>query len=408
MSSLWDIINVPFGFVIRFCNKIVGNQYIWALLIFAVILEIILLPFGIKQQKNSIKQAKLRPKEMAIRKKYAGRDDQPTKQKMTMEIQELYQKEGYNPMGGCLPLLIQFPILIALYNIVMSPLQYICRFSISTIQNLVPVVNSYGYNFDSTAVATRNIDLMGAVKNILAENPNAFSGVEGFDAAVDMPNLTFLGLDLGIIPKEQFGWLWLIPALTFVVYFFSMKLTRKLSYQPTTADDPAMGCSNKMMDIVMPLFSVFIAFIVPAVIGIYWIFKSILGVVKQWILKKTMPIPVFTEEDYKAAEKEMNIRVDNKAPKNKSGKVVRSLHHIDDEDFEDTAEKARAHKEALEAQEAAEAEKKPAKSGLLSGAALKEDEKPERKEKSEKKAKKASKKDDDNQNTTDTTEEETK
>ena len=161
MNSLWDIINVPFGFVIRFCNKIVGNQYIWALLIFAVILEIILLPFGIKQQKNSIKQAKLRPKEMAIRKKYAGRDDQPTKQKMTMEIQELYQKEGYNPMGGCLPLLIQFPILIALYNIVMSPLQYICRFSTSTIQNLVPVVNSYGYNFDPAAVATRNIDQIG-------------------------------------------------------------------------------------------------------------------------------------------------------------------------------------------------------------------------------------------------------
>lgn len=387
MSSLWDIINVPFGFVIRFCNKIVGNQYIWALLIFAVILEIILLPFGIKQQKNSIKQAKLRPKEMAIRKKYAGRDDQPTKQKMTMEIQELYQKEGYNPMSGCLPLLIQFPILIALYNIVMSPLQYICRFSTSTIQNLVPVVNSYGYNFDPTAVATRNIDLMGAVKNILAKNPTAFSGVEGFDATVDMPNLTFLGLDLGAIPKEQFGWLWLIPVLTFVVYFFSMKLTRKLSYQPTTADDPAMGCSNKMMDIVMPLFSVFIAFIVPAVIGIYWIFKSILGVVKQWILKKTMPIPVFTEEDYKAAEKEMNVRADNKAPKNKSGKVVRSLHHIDDEDFEDTAEKAKAHKAALEAQEAAEKEsKKPQKNGLVEGAVLKEDDKPDH-QKHEKKRK---------------------
>ena len=405
MSSLWDIINVPFGFVIRFCNKIVGNQYIWALLIFAVILEIILLPFGIKQQKNSIKQAKLRPKEMAIRKKYAGRDDQPTKQKMTMEIQELYQKEGYNPMSGCLPLLIQFPILIALYNIVMSPLQYICRFSTSTIQNLVPVVNSYGYNFDSNAVATRNIDLMGAVKNILAKNPNAFNNVEGFDAAVDMPNLTFLGLDLGAIPKEQFGWLWLIPVLTFVVYFFSMKLTRKLTYQPTTANDPAMGCSNKMMDIVMPLFSVFIAFIVPAVIGIYWIFKSILGVIKQWILKKAMPVPVFTEEDYKAAEREMNVRADNKAPKNKSGKAVRSLHHIDDEDFEDTAEKAKAHKAALEAQDAADKEsKKTAKNSLVEGAKLKEDDKPERKEKT----KKTEKKSDDDQNTTETTEEETK
>ena len=405
MGKLWDIINVPFGFVIRFCNKIVGNQYILALLIFAVILEIVLLPFAIKQQKNSIKQAKLRPKEMAIRKKYAGREDQPTKQKMTMEIQELYQKEGYNPMAGCLPLLIQFPILIALYNIVMSPLHYICQLSTSTIQNLVPIVNAHGYNFDSAAVTTRNIDLMGAVKGILEKNPAAFSGVEGFNlSASDLPNLNFLGLDLGIIPKEQFGWLWIIPVLTFIVYFFSMKLTRKLTYQPTTANDPAMGCSNKMMDVVMPLFSVFIAFIVPAVVGIYWIFKSILGVIKQWILKHAMPIPVFTEEDYKAAEKEMNVRVDNKAPKNKSGKVVRSLHHIDDEDFEDTAEKAKAHKAALEAQEAAEKEaKKPQKNGLVEGATLKEDDKPERKEKAKKPEEKTE--ENDNQNTT---EEETK
>ncbi len=389
MSSLWDIINVPFGFVIRFCNKIVGGHYILALLIFAVILELVLLPFGIKQQKNSIKQAKLRPKEMAIRKKYAGRDDQPTKQKMSMEIQELYQKEGYNPMGGCLPLLIQFPILIALYNIVMSPLHYICQLSTETIQNLVGVVNSYGYSFDVAAVGTRNIDLMGAVKNVLAENPAAFAGVEGFHlTAADLPNLTVFGaIDLGAIPSfKSFDLLLLIPVLTFVVYFFSMKLTRKLSYQPTNANDPAMGCSNKMMDIVMPLFSVYITFIVPAAIGVYWIFKSILGVIKQWILKKTMPIPVFTEEDYKAAEKEMNVRVDNKAPKNKSGKVVRSLHHIDDEDFEDTAEKAKAHKAALEAQEAEKAkdEKPQKKSSLIEGAVIKEDDKPERKAKKEK------------------------
>ena len=408
MTSLWDIINVPFGFVIRFCNKIVGNQYILALLIFAIILEIILLPFGIKQQKNSIKQARLRPKEMAIRKKYAGRDDQPTKQKMTMEIQELYQKEGYNPMGGCLPLLIQFPILIALYNIVMSPLHYICQLSTDTIKNLVGVVNSYGYSFDPTAVASRNIDLMGAVKNVLGQNPAAFSGVEGAEhlTADMLPNLTVFGaLDLGQIPSfTNFNLLLLIPVLTFVVYFFSMKLTRKLTYQPTTANDPAMGCSNKMMDIVMPLFSVYITFIVPAAIGVYWIFKSILGVIKQWILKKAMPVPTFTEEDYKAAEREMNVRENTKAPKNKSGKVVRSLHHIDDEDFEDTAEKAKAHKAALEAQEAKE-ESKPQKKGLLEGAALKEDDKPVRKSK---KAEKTEEADPTDHQNTDTTEEETK
>lgn len=420
MQALWEIINIPFGFVMRFCTKIMGNQYLLALLIFAIILEIVLLPFSIKQQKNSIKQAKLRPKEMAIRKKYAGRDDQPTKQKMTQEIQELYQKEGYNPMSGCLPLLIQFPLLIALYNIVIRPLHYICQLETTTIQNLVPVVNAYGYNFDVTAVASRDIELMGALKDILKSDPSAFNMVEGFNAAEVaevLPNLKvgFLDFSLVIFPDHwkdiftnftAYGWLILVPVLTFVVYFFSTRLTRKLSYQPISDNDNGMGCSTKMMDIVMPLFSVYIACIVPAVVGVYWIFKSILGVLKQFLLKKFMPTPVFTEEDYRAAEKELNVRADNKAPKVKSGKVVRSLHHIDDEDFADTAEKAKAHKEALKAQEeAAAAEQKPQTLGdLFAGIKMKKEENPEKKEKKEKKSKKT-KDEADTQNSTDTTEE---
>ncbi len=382
-----DFFNRLFGYVISFCNKIVGNQYILALFVFAVLMELILLPFGIKQQKNSIKQAKLRPKEMAIRKKYAGRDDMPTKQKMQQEIQELYQKEGYNPMGGCLPMLIQFPIIILLYNVVMNPLKYICGLSSETIGQLVPIVNGIeGTAFDAAQVATRNVNMISPIRKILETNPAAFSGVSGFNlSAEDLPNLTIFGgaIDLGQTPNfDSFNWLLLIPVLTFVVYFFSMKLTRKLSYQPVT-DDKAMGCSNKMMDVTMPLLSVFITFGVPAAIGVYWIFKSIIGVLKQWILKLAMPIPVFTEEDYKAAEKAMNVRPD-KAPKTKSGKVVRSLHHIDDEDFEDTREAAIKRREALEAQEATEAEeKKNAKgSGLLQGASVKsEEDKPQPKKK---------------------------
>ena len=108
----FDFIMIPVAQVLKFCNNLVGGHYILSLLIFAVLVEILLLPFGIKQQKNSIKQAGLRPKEKAIRDKYAGRDDQPTRQKMQQEIQDLYQKEGYNPMSGCLPLLIQFPVII--------------------------------------------------------------------------------------------------------------------------------------------------------------------------------------------------------------------------------------------------------------------------------------------------------
>ena len=95
-----------------------------------------------------------------------------------------------------------------------------------------------------------------------------------------------------------------------------------------------MGCSNNMMDITMPLMSVYITFITPAAIGIYWIFKCIIGVLKQFVLHKLMPLPTFTEEDYKRAEKELKGKarstVYQEAPQNRG--PARSLHHIDDED----------------------------------------------------------------------------
>ena len=124
MSSIWDIINIPLGWIIKISYSLTHN-YAVALFLFALILQIILFPLGIKQQKNSVKQASLRPKEMAIRKKYAGRTDKPTQQKLNQEIMELYQRENFNPMAECLPLLIQLPILFSLYNVEVRPLKYI-------------------------------------------------------------------------------------------------------------------------------------------------------------------------------------------------------------------------------------------------------------------------------------------
>ena len=374
-----DIINKPLGWLLKLCSNIVGDNYLFAILVFAVLIEILLLPFGIKQQKNSIKQARLRPKEMAIRKKYAGRDDKPTQQKMAQEIQELYQKEGYNPMAGCLPLLIQFPLLIALYNIVINPLKYICGLSDTAIEQIAGILG---------AETTRGT--MGLLGQIEAQGYAAFKHVEGFTAEVfeSIPNLNIFGfLDLSITPMDCMKLdtimtvsgivAVLIPAVTFLAYFFSMKMTRKLTYQPMNdAQQAQAGCSNKMMDIMMPLMSVFISFGVPAALGVYWIFKSILGVLKQLALYYIMPLPKFTEDDYRAAEKEIGSRPE-KASVQKSGRVVRSLHRIDDEDFEDTAEAARKHKEALAAQEAADAESKKQdaakKKGVLSAAPIKED-----------------------------------
>ena len=378
---------MPVAYILKFCNKIVGNHYLLALLIFAVLVEIVLIPFGIKQQKNSIKQAGLRPKEKAIRDKYAGRNDQPTMQKMQQEIQDLYQKEGYNPMSGCLPLLIQFPVIIMLYNIVINPLKYVCGLSAESINAAAELVKNLKPELAEKAISTsgNTINLMSYIQELGVEK---FLDIPGFAEDMIMPNLTYFGVNLGLNPsfvpadKLQY-WLLLVPVLTFVVYFFSGKLTRKLSYQPQM-DDAQTGCSNKMMDIMMPLFSVYITFITPAAVGIYWIFKSILGVLKQWILKKAMPIPEFSEEDYKAAVKELNARQDKSTAVKKSGKVVRSLHHIDDEDFDDTREKALKHKEALAAQEAEEAAAKaaaPSLSSLFGKASVKKDEKKKKKEK---------------------------
>lgn len=380
-----DFITIPIGYILKFFSNICGNSYILAILLFAILTELIMaLVFGIRQQKNSIKQARLRPKEAAIRKKYAGRDDKPTQQKMTQEIQELYQKEGYNPMGGCLPLLIQFPILIALYNIVIDPLKYICGLSQDAIAQVANIIG-----MDTTR---GTMAMLGPIEKMGYE---AFQNVEGFTPEVfeNMPNLTVFGiLDLSVMPSECMnleaiktvsGWLvLLVPVLTFLSYFFSMKLTRKFSYQPVTdTQQSQMGCSNKMMDITMPLFSVFISFGVPAALGIYWIFKSLLGIVKQIILYYAIPLPKFTEEDYKAAEKEVFARVDKSDRVEKSGKVVRSLHHIDDEDFEDTREAALKHKEALAAQEKEEKEKNAQKkSSLFSGVTLKKDDRKAEKE----------------------------
>ena len=324
-----------------------ANSYILTLLIFAIILEILFIPFSIKQQKNSIKQAKLRPKEMAIRKKYAGRNDQATQQKVTQEIQELYQKENFNPLGGCLPLLIQLPIIIILYSVVVDPIKHVMGYSAdfsSFIYSYLEHIGSpVGATNGSVALLSKIVEtpiekfadigkycsnpdeVMAAITNIKNVAPNFNIG----------PVNT--GLTPSFTPAEAINW-WLIaiPVLTFVVYFFTMKINKKVMAQPTVNEaDRQAACSGKMMDYTMPLMSVWMTFIVPGAVGIYWMFKSIVGVVKQIILAKIMPLPKFTEEDYKAAEKEMLGKQPKKIQKSANAGKVRSLHHIDDEDYDE-------------------------------------------------------------------------
>ena len=292
-------------------------------------------------------------------------------------------------MGGCLPLLIQFPIIIVLYWLVVDPIQYVCGGS----RELISVLHSYitasaaDGGLGQTLKATNgSIEIFSKIKELGAD---AFAGIQSYCAngaevfeevqrISEIPaNFNVGPLNLGLTPSFDFttvnGWLLLIPVLTFVVYFGSMKLNRKLSFQPTqSADDRQQACSNNMMDITMPLMSVWMTFIFPGAVGVYWMFKSILGVLKQFIMSRVMPLPTFTEEDYKAAEKEMfGKQPPKKIVKSERAGTVRSLHHIDDEDYDENGNycpKA-PEEEVFEAK----AEERVADNKMTEGAALKDE-----------------------------------
>ena len=376
-GGLWDKILCTIGVCLGWITRNLGfGSYIVGICIFAILVEILMLPFAVKQQKNTIRQATLRPKEMAIRNKYKGRTDQVTQQKVAQEIQELYQRENYSPASGCLQLLLQFPILIALYNIVIDPLHYVLG------QGAGISAAMKSYYTAARAAGGLGQTLSGSTNSTIAllsdKNLN-FSGIKDFGyfnnsgeiwESIEqvfekgIPNFNIFGINFGNTPGLEGNYiLLLVPVLTFVVYFFSMRISRKFMYQPTQAEgnDRQVACSNTMMDVSMPLMSTFFAFAVPAIVGVYWMFRSVLGTLKQYIMSRVMPLPEFSEEDYKAAAKEMAGKAPKKVEKSERAGTVRSLHHIDDEDYEDTRERAQKRADAIAAKEKAEQEEKAKK-----------------------------------------------
>ncbi len=376
-GTFWDGLLGFIGKILNWITKYLGfGSYVLGICLFAIVIELLMLPFSIKQQKNSIKQAKLRPKEMAIKNKYKGRNDQPTMQKMQTEIQELYQRENFSPYSGCLPLLLQMPIIMALYYIVIDPLHYVLgqganvTAALTTFATASPAAGGLGMSVASNRGTIELLSLLkGNGENIIDALGNfqyfSFSeeALVSLDKAVGMiPNFNIGALNFGLTPNfsNLAGGYWLlllVPVLTFVTYFLSSKINRKFMYQPATNDGidaRQQACSNSMMDVTMPAMSAFFTMAVPAVIGVYWAFRSWIGLLKSFIMSRIMPLPKFTEEDYKAAEKEMAGKTKKKINKSKSSgevRAVRSLHYIDDEDFDDTRERGLARKALLEEKE---------------------------------------------------------
>lgn len=348
------VISPAFGYLFEFLYNISCNQYLLALFLFALIIKILLFPLGIKQQKNSVKQAKLRPREMAIRNKYKGRNDKATQQKQSEEIMKLYQEENFNPMSGCLPLLLQMPILFALYDVIRNPMTYILRMKEETVLALAKAVNEAKIlatqadasktaaeiekivkALDPEKLSFKTINQIDLIKHI-SGNADFAELVPDMDMVETLVDSFMLGnFDLTVVLQEAFksGESWgiylIIPVLTFVFSFLSTKIIRKFTYQPQPqTQDPSSKASLAMMDWMMPLMSVWISTIVSGAIGVYWMFQNILSVGQQIALYKMFPIPEITEEEIKAAE----LQLKGKNSKNKNKPVVLSNDDIDDYD----------------------------------------------------------------------------
>ena len=327
MSSLMDILYIPMGYLMRFACYITQNNYLLAILLFTLIMEIILSPIQIKQQRTQIKQAKLQPMINVITRKYEGRNDNVSRQKKQQEIMEVYQREGFNPAGGCLPLLIQLPIIWALYRVIITPLRYICGLTADSVNSVISRFEEL-----SIELPTGQQTQPFIINHFREHGIAGFEDIPGVSDTMTLPNYELFGKDLSLQPSfKEPGWLWLIPVLVFLATLASSMIMRKFMYQSPESQDAQNATSMKIMNVTMPMLSAFIAFQVPVAIAMYWIFRNILSTVERFIISKAIPIPRLTPEEMKAAEREY-LGKKPKKERDPNKPPVKSLHRIDFDD----------------------------------------------------------------------------
>ena len=329
MDVLFGWLYGPIGTMLSWFSSLFGGSYALALLLYALLFKLLFLPFSIKQQKNQIKMARLTPKIELIKAKYRGRNDQPTMQKMQQEIMELQQKEGYSPLSGCLPMLLQLPIIIFLYDIIRNPLTYIAKFDATVIAKIRELIGE----------AAASVDEIGLI-SLIKQNLDKLTNLEGFDAAA-IPSFDFFGINLAATPDiMNISWLVAIPVLAAAFTWLSMWLSRKWNGNSAqvAGQDAQSAASMKIMDIVMPLMTLWIAFSFSGMLGLYWIYQSALGILQSFILSRVMPMPRYTEEEIKEMRKAEKAAEKAQRQALKSQPKYRSLHYIDEDDYDELPE----------------------------------------------------------------------
>ncbi len=305
-DSLMDIVNVPLGLILQGIYWVLGN-YGWSIIVFAILAKVLLLPSAIKGQKNQIRMQAIQPKMKRLAEKYHNDNRNPKYQE---ELQALYQSEGYNPMSGCLPQLIQLPLIFGLWNVIRQPLTYICNFSDNNLYQAVktmvesgvndPSVNRLKETFTSFITDGKLAEYSDKIQQALdlneiyiadAINANR-NTIDGLNEAIQQKNVIgteFLGINLGETASAHGLWSWfiLIPIIaalsSFFVSFISMRINRTNS--DSDKSDPTARSMNMMM-YMMPLLSLWIGYSMNFGVAIYWISNNLLSLVQIILLPR--------------------------------------------------------------------------------------------------------------------------
>ena len=312
-STIGYIICIPFAWLVRLFYNLTGS-YGMAIILFTLVIKLIMLPFQMKSKKSMMRMSRMNGRLQEIQKKYANNQT-----KQAEEMQKLYAEEGVNPMSGCLWSFLPFPVLLALYSIIRQPITHFMTLSSDVVQQMVGAVAKAGLSLegiaqmkDGAAVVRDGVTQLmpygqiNLVTTISSQLPEVGSSVEGW---INMDYTSF-GLDMAADPWSMvkgfsFSWaaigLILIPILAGASQFLLTRITMK--HQPA-ADASANAMNRTMM--FMPLFSVYIAFTMPAALGLYWIAQSGISAVQEFLMGKFFNKKLEEEENarYEARQAE--------------------------------------------------------------------------------------------------------
>lgn len=308
------------GVILDAIYKFVGifglHNLALCIFLFTFVVKMLMLPLTIKQQKFTRLSSKMNPELTKIQEKYKGKKDEESMRRQQAETQEVYQKYGTSPMGGCLPLLITLPIMFALYRVIYAIPAYVKEVGewygtvanqvISNVPGHVDALTSFigdnAIKVTNTLVNTEYVSGSDAYRNILIDilakfstgNWNAFfetpafSGIAGACASavesIKAANNLF-GLNILDTPNFKNIWSLIIPVLAVVTQMIQGKLTTAQQPQKKDSDNP-MANSMQSMNTIMPIMSGVFCLMLPIGVGVYWIASALFTILQTIFINK--------------------------------------------------------------------------------------------------------------------------